>query len=125
MSWLAWLTGGKPLATTVKVANKEIVVQWSASADKVLARRDRPLIVGVELAFACMAKKQLRFSDTVGGQAVIAVTDKLVLQLITVVPDICGMDPASVGTAVNMPSFVPRWVRIDHAKGQWSGEYGL
>ena len=91
--------------------------------------RETPLIVELELAFACMARKVVRFHESPGLTAAsgscIPVTQTLGLRIVTRVPDACAAD-ASSATVRNpaLRQFVPRWVRIDHVQGAWVGEYG-
>ncbi len=123
-----WL-GGRSLRAVITVSGKEVEVRWSAAAERLLTGRKEPLIVELELAFACMARKAVRFHESPGmtesaGRS-IPVTDTLALQIVTRVPDAC-VAHASSGAVRNpaLRNFVPRWVRIDHVKGAWVGEYG-
>lgn len=125
MDWFAWLSGHRCSKTTINLAGKAVDVVCSARANQALARRDRPLVAELELAFACMARKHVRFHDTPTERAVIGVTDRLSLLVTTVVPSSCGLADAQTAATAAARKFVPRWVRIDHAKGEWVGEYGL
>ena len=90
-----------------------------------LAQRDRPLVAEIELAFACFARKQVLFHDTPRNN-VIEVNAKLALQITTIIPDVCeGVAETKTTTRAALPNFMPKWVRIDYAKGKWVGEYGL
>ena len=112
---------------TVAVGGKALEVRWSPRAGRALAGRTQPLIVELELAFACFARKGIRFHDLSdeGGRedGLVRVNDKLALRVSTVVPGSCVSGAAGERAAAR--NFVPRWVRIDHAKGNWTGEYGL
>ena len=106
-----------------------VEVRWSAAAARILTVRETPLIVELELAFACMARKTVRFHEspdlTAASGSCIPVTQTLGLRIVTRVPDSCATHTSS--GAVRNPSlrnFVPRWVWIDHVKGTWVGEYG-
>jgi hypothetical protein len=126
MQWLSRFTGNKDATTSVKVAGKAIEVHCSASATKALAQRDRPLVAEIELAFACFARKQVRFHETADGKDAIGVTDKLALVITTIIPDAC--EPSAGGKdggTVALRKFMPKWLRIDYVKGKWAGEYGL
>ncbi|MHB8388312.1 MAG: hypothetical protein ACYDBH_01870 [Acidobacteriaceae bacterium] len=123
-----WL-GGRGSRAVITVSGKEVEVRWSAAAERLLTGREEPLIVELELAFACFARKAVRFYESPGTTAPagsrIPVTETLGLQIVTRVPDSCAAD-ASSGAVRNpaLRDFVPRWVRIDHVKGAWVGEYG-
>lgn len=125
MNWLARLSGHSCSSTTINVSGKAIDVFCSARANQALARRERPLVAELELAFACMARKQVRFHDTPREGDVIGVTERLGLLITAVVPSGCGVADAKTAAKATARNFVPRWVRIDHAKGEWVGEYGL
>jgi len=126
MNWLSRLTGNNGSSTTVDLSGKEIEVFCSARANRALAERDLPLVVEIELAFACFARKQVHFHETSTSGNVIEVNGKLALQITTIIPDTCEVTTKAKGTArATVRNFVPKWVRIDCVKGKWVGEYGL
>jgi hypothetical protein len=126
MNWLSRLTGNRGSTTTIKISGKEIEIICSANADKALARRDQPLVVEIELAFACFARKRVLFHDTPSGKNVIDVNAKLALQITTIIPDTCEVvADTKMATRATLLNFMPKWVRIDYVKGKWAGEYGL
>lgn len=126
MDWFSRLTGNKGSSTAVKISGREIEVFCSASADRALAERDLPLIVEIELAFACFARKQVYFHETSTSKDVIEVNGKLALLITTIVPDTCEVATKAKNTArTTVRNFMPKWVRIDCVKGEWVGEYGL
>jgi hypothetical protein len=108
------------------MSGKKIEVFCSASADRALAERDLPLVVEIELAFACFARKAVHFHETSTGENVIEVNGKLALQITTIVPDTCEVTTKVKDTPrATVRNFMPKWVRIDCVKGKWVGEYGL
>lgn len=112
--------------TTVDIAGHAVDVTCSASAAAALARRDGPLIVELELAFACFARKQVYFHETSTSKDLIPVDGKLALLISTIVPDTCAIaDQVGSRTATALRSFMPKWIRLDYVKGAWVGEYGL
>ena len=121
--------GGRASRAVVTVSGKELEVRWSAAAERLLTTRDTPLIVELELAFACMARKTVRFHEspdpTAPSGSRIPVTETLALRIVTRIPDACAA-PTTSATVRNptLRQFVPRWVRIDHVQGVWVGEYG-
>lgn len=125
MNWLSRLTGTKGSSTTVKIHGKEIEVFCSARAKRALAERDRPLIVEIELAFACFARKQVFFHEASVSKNVIEVNGKLALLITTIIPDTCEATGGRETVKGALRNFMPKWVRIDWARGTWSGEYGL
>ena len=120
---------GRESRTVITVSGKAVEVRGSPAAARILTVRETPLIVELELAFACFARKTVRFHESPGLTAAsgicIPVTETLALQIVTRVPDACAA-PTSSATVRNpaLCQFVPRWVQIDHVQGSWVGEYG-
>ena len=125
MNWLTLFTGSKGSSATVTISGKTIEVFCSANAERALAKRDRPLIVEIELAFACFARKQVFFHETSTSKPAIEVNGKLALLISTIIPDTCGVTTKTKSTSTTLRNFMPKWVRVDYVKGKWVGEYGL
>ena len=126
MGWLSRITGNKGSNTTVKTSGKEIEMFCSIRADKALAKRDLPLVVEIELAFACFARKEVRFHEASTREDFIKVNEKLSLLITTIIPETCEAANKNQSTArTALRTFVPKSVRIDYVKGKWVGEYGL
>ena len=126
MNWLTLFTGSKTSNTMINISGKNIEIVISPNAARALAKRDTPLIVELELAFACFARKQVRFHETSANKNVVEVTRHLALLICTIVPDTC--DAATDGTSRSVTAlrnFMPKWVRLDFVKSQWRGDYGL
>lgn len=126
MNWLTLFTAGKGSSALAIISGKQVQVYCTPGADRALAKRDTPLIVELELAFACFARKQVHFHETSASEHIIEVNEKLALLVSTVVPDTCEVS-AKTKSAAAAPllNFMPKWVRIDCVKGKWVGEYGL
>ncbi|MDA8382368.1 MAG: hypothetical protein M0037_04755 [Betaproteobacteria bacterium] len=111
---------------TVAVGGKALEVRWSPRAGRALAARTQPLIVELELAFACFARKELRFHEVADEcapkEGLVPVNDKLALRVSSVIAQSCGA--GRPGREAPAASFVPHWVRIDHSGGHWIGDYG-
>ena len=125
MNWLTLFTGSMVSSATVTISGKTIEVFCSANAERALAKRDRPLIVEIELAFACFARKQVFFHETSTSKPAIEVNGKLALLISTIIPDTCGVTTKTKSTSTTLRNFMPKWVRVDYVKGKWVGEYGL
>ncbi len=126
--WFRWL-GSRASRAVITISGKEVEVRWSAAAARRLTERETPLIVELELAFACMARKTVRFHEssdlTAASGKLIPVTATLGLRIVTRVPDVCAAEaPSATVRNPALRQFVPRWVRIDHVQGAWVGEYG-
>ena len=121
--------GSRKSRAVITISGKEVEVRWSAAAARQLTKRETPLIVELELAFACMARKTVRFHEsldlTAAFGSLIPVTETLALRIVTCVPDVCAAEaPSATVRNPALRQFVPRWVRIDHVQGAWVGEYG-
>ena len=125
MNWLSRLTGHGNSSTIVKVSGKEIEILCSARANKALSQRDQPLVAELELAFACIARKQVRFHDTPPGKEVIGVNEKLALLITAIIQNTCEVVDGKTVPKTTGRNFMPKWVRIDFAKGEWVGDYGI
>lgn len=127
MNWLSRLTGNIGSTTTIKISDKDIELHCSARADKALAQRDQPLVMEIELAFACFVRKTVLFHDApTRGKNVIEVNEKLALVITTIIPDVCdGVVESKTLAGPALRNFMPKWIRVDYAKGKWQGEYGL
>jgi hypothetical protein len=125
MNWLSLLTGRGHSTTIVKVSGKEIEILCSARANKALSQREQPLVAELELAFACVARKQVRFHDPSPGKEVIGVNEKLALLITAIIQNTCEVTEEKSALRFQTRNFMPKWVRIDFAKGEWVGDYGL
>ena len=120
----------KGLQKTIEISGKPMEVTCTARAMRVLAERQEPLIVEMELAFACFVRKTVHFPERTEEQNLIHVTDKLTVYARSVIPDNCdvstGGKPVNTTTlAPGWPSLAPQWLKLDYVDGKWTGEYGL
>lgn len=125
INWLSRFAGYANSSTTVNVTGRKIEISCSARANHALAKRERPLVAEVELAFACIARKQVRFHDAPMDGDVIGVNERLGLLITAIVPNTCETDKAKVATEITGKKFMPKRVRIDYLNGEWAGEYDL
>ena len=119
------------METDIRIADKPIKLQISASAQQALAARATPLYAEMELYFSCLIRFKVRFYDqAVNGDGVV-VSDKLVVNFRPVMTQACGKDyegdepPLTDFPIVKQDAFVPKWLRIDFRHGEWHGEFGL
>jgi hypothetical protein len=118
---------------TVLVNGKPVVVEWTRSAARELARRPRPLVLELELYFSCLVKKFVHFHDAAPGRATVAVTDKFQLYFRAVTSTACTMDAAErLGrqpeVEIDTPAvrgLAPRRVRLDVDKGRWAAAFWM
>ena len=49
------------MQNTIEILGKQVLVEWSSSADKKLQELAEPLAVEMELYFSCLIRKAVRF----------------------------------------------------------------
>ena len=121
----AFLPLGGEQRKTIEISGKPLAVASTRRAWRALARRHQPLVVEMELAFACFARKTVRFHEQLPGCNLTYVTDKLAVYAHAVIPDHCETSQAASGSRVEAGRFAPKRLWIDFKKGRWTGEYGL
>ena len=125
MDWIARLLPfGKNFHKTIELSGKPIQVTCTARAMRALSQKREPLIVEMELAFACFARKAIHFHEQLPGQKLAFVTDKLVVCFRSVIPDHCDTSKEQRSVASGL-DITPRWLKLDYVKSEWTGEYGL
>lgn len=125
MNWLPALSPfGKNMHKTIELSGKPVQVTCTARAMHVLSQRGKPLIVEMELAFACFARKAVHFHEQAPDRTLTFVTDKLAVYVHTVIPDRCDTSEGTPSVASGL-CVIPRWLKLDYVKGKWTGEYGL
>ena len=129
----------RPAATAdyplfAKLHGREVRVELSASAQRAAAALEAPLLVEMELFFSCLVRKRVLFRplQEAGLEAErVAIGERLWLGFHPVASEQCHI--AELGDAApplkTMPvtrpaAYIPRWLRLDYRKGQWSGEFG-
>lgn len=116
------------MRTQCLLLGRPIAIEVTDRAQQALRARQQPLLVELELYFSCLLRKKLRFHD--GGPGDVAVTDKLLLKFRPVMTQACGIDyegdePPVTDFPIARPEpFVPRWLRLDFADGEWRGDFG-
>lgn len=113
----------------IDLSGRNLIVRLTKSAERALAKRSTPLLVEMELLFSCLVRKQVRFIDELGDDALL-VRDKLYIRFRPVVTSVCsvaehGRNPPKEEFPISDPhAYVPRWLEIDFRRGCWRGEFG-
>lgn len=125
-------SAGYPLVA--QLHGREIRVELSAAARRVAAALQAPLLVEMELFFSCLVRKRVLFRPLREASLEaerVAIGERLWLAFHPVASEQCHI--ADLGDAApplkTMPvtrpaAYIPRWLRLDYRKGQWSGEFG-
>ena len=112
---------------SIAVDGKPVRVSLTASAERALAARTTQLIVDMELYFSCLIRKRVYFHD--GERS--AASDRLSLNFSPVVARQCRVDGNDAAqdlaplASARRAAFVPAWLKLDFAGGQWRGEFGF
>ena len=118
---------------TVQINGRPVLVEWTRSASRELAKRAQPLVVELELYFSCLIKKFVHFHEAIPDRITTAVTDKLVIFFRPVTSTACsfevadrlGRQPEIELDTPNSRKIAPRLVKIDFVHGQWQGNYWI
>ena len=115
---------------SVLFAGKPLDVYLTRRAERALARRASPLMVGMELRMGCMPRKSVVFHvPRRSGQ--LWVNDALGVHFRPLMLQSCKLGEARAEPPViDFPDSGsgtprPRWLRIDYRYGQWHGDFGL
>jgi hypothetical protein len=116
---------------TIEILGKQVLVEWSSSADKKLQELTEPLAVEMELYFSCLIRKAVRFGqDAQAGNFALA-APKLKIGFRPVMTKACRMSdvegepPLEDFPIVKPEAFVPKRLTIDYKAGKWVGEFFL
>jgi hypothetical protein len=118
---------------SVVINGREVSVRWTRAAAAELARRQRPLIVELELYFSCLVKKFVHFREDAGERATVAAGDKLLLYYRPVTSTACsfavaqrlGRQPEMELHTAAVGRISPKAVSIDFSRGRWLGNFSL
>ncbi len=111
------------------IKGKPFHVFWSSSAEKALQKRGKPLVVEMELKFACMVRLLVHFYDDVANDNVIKITDQISVFYNPVIGQSCDISEAKEGNKIQtltegpMAKRFPKKLGIDYNNGQWVGKF--
>ena len=117
------------MRATAEILGKKILVEWSASADKVMSSLVAPLQVEMELYFSCLVRKVVRFGHSPSSPYSVSVTPQLKLNFRPVMTKTCKVSevedepPVEDFQLVKPEAFVPKRIVIDFKRGKWLGEF--
>lgn len=111
------------------VKNRPFEVYWSSNAEKALQKRLTPLLVEMELKFACMVRMRVHFHENVEHRRSIRITDKLSVLYRPIAGQSCSLKevtelhaPGELTTGP-MANRFPKRLAIDYVRGTWLGQY--
>jgi len=121
------------LPAAIRLGGRDIRLHLSRSARAALANLTAPLDIELEVYFSCYLRKRVRFLATPHADVLdrVLISEFASMSVRTVMTRACRVAAAPDGPDLDaMPlarprAFVPRWVSLDYAGGEWSGEFGF
>ncbi len=121
-----------PHRISQQINDKPFQVYWSKSAERELQQRTQPLIVEMELKFACMVRMLVHFHSETDNPNLITINDHLQVFYYPVISQAC--DISEQKNTSNPPEMVeittgpmagkfPKKLDIDFVKGEWVGSW--
>jgi hypothetical protein len=114
---------------------KQVHADVSTDAVRAAANSHLPIVAELELYFSCLVRKQVRFRELSGIEAMDDSFTRVLPGFYAAFRAVTTGHCAIAGTAGHPPlevmpvrhpeRYVPDWVRIDYRRGQWLGEYGF
>ena len=114
----------------VRLGEKELLVKWSARAEKALSYKSEPLIVEMQLYFSCVVKKRIVFHDQANFETLV-VNERLQIAFRSIRAAKCdpqefarNYPPGGVLDSLAAAKMIPSWLGLDFRQGQWQAEFG-
>lgn len=117
----------------IKLGERELELRLSPGAQRALQKQRQPLDIELELYFSCFIRKRVNFLPQAHDDIVsrIQLTDTVSVSFRPVMTKACHVqDVAEAPDLIPLPlvrtrSFTPKWMALDYAGGNWSGEFGF
>ena len=119
------------MQATVEILGKQVVVEWSATANQQMQTLAEPLLVEMELFFSCLIRKTVRFGHEAEAASFAQASPHLKVGFRPVATRACRMSdvedepPMEDFPVVKPEAFVPKRLAIDYRGGEWTGEFFL
>lgn len=113
--------------TVIELYGKQLRIEFTPAAQRMLRSLTQPLLVEIELLFSCFVTKRMHFKleSGVNGDAAHVQVDFRAIIASTCDLSNKGGDISHLYTPVANPTpYVPSWCRIDYASKEWRGEFG-
>ena len=115
---------------SVLMGNRNLRVEWTDRANRVLQTRPQPLIIEMQLYFSCVVKKRVLFHDN-SNLDVTDVNNSMKIAFRSIQSAACDPEEFAknypVGRVLDSPvvtKMIPSRLSIDFHQGQWQGEFG-
>lgn len=113
----------------VSLNGKLVSVNISQAAQRRLNKMAIPLLIETELYFSCLIKKVCHFRETEDVENYTRVKEDLFIHFKATMTRRCSIedfdkDNIADFPIVNQEPYIPKWVNIDYAGNEWTGEFG-
>lgn len=111
------------------IKNKPFEIYWSKRAESEFQKRKTPLLVEMELKFACLVRMCVFFHENIEHKNTISISDKLSVLYRPVAGKSCSLGESSRQQAIGelttgpMANRFPKRLGIDFVRGKWLGQY--
>ena len=120
-------------ASRIKLGERELELRLTARGASALRTQRESLDIEMELYFSCFLRKRVNFLAHARGDVAsrAALTDNVSVSFRPVmtrachVQEVVGAPELETMPLVRTRQFTPKWLELDYAKGQWSGEFGF
>lgn len=113
--------------TIIELYGKQLRIEFTPAAQRMLSRMTQPLLVELELLFSCFVAKRVHFKLENG---INSDASRVQVDFRAIIASTCdlsnkGGDISHLYTPVSNPTpYVPNWCRIDYTSKDWKGEFG-
>lgn len=115
--------------SSVVLGNKNLRVEWTDRANRVLQTRSEPLIIEMQLYFSCVVKKRVLFHDN-SNLDVTDLNNSMKIAFRSIQSAACTPEEFArnypIGRVLDTPAatkMIPSRLAIDFRQGQWHGEF--
>lgn len=115
----------------IDIAGHVLDVELTNTAENALAKQQVQVFAEMELYFSCLIRKKVRFYNSIQKGDVVYINEKLGISFRPVMTKVCGTDyegdepPLTDFPIHHADKFIPRWLKIDYHKGEWTGDFGF
>jgi len=112
----------------IRLNGKDLIVEWTDSAQRELAKRSKPISIEMQLYFSCVVKKRVLFHHKLESNF-LKVNDKISVGFRGVQSDVCSPEvfaedfPVANELGHATENMTPSRLRFDYRGEEWFGEF--
>jgi len=134
--WLNPYLSAKKYKETIKIRGKDMTIEWTERANQALLRREKRLIIEMQLYFTCVVKKRVLFLENILSKNYqfegVLVNDLFSIAFHTVEAESCNPNDFANDFPVkrkydssNSLKMRPSHLEIDFKRGDWVGVFNI